>query len=110
MRAGWLPADLWGALDQEHGVEHTHHLSRAQAALGDARMTVSGRPLRTWTFPTVLALAASALAPGRVGDAGLVASALGLAGVLAGFRQPARPLMRTTADRVALPGTRRRTA
>ena len=103
-----LIVDPLTRLDQEHTAEHTHHLSRAQAAIGDARMAVSPRPLRKWTFATVAALAASATAPGRAADVALVMATLGEMAFLAGFREPARPLARTVAGRVTLPGTRRR--
>ncbi len=103
-----LIADPLARLDQEHTAEHTHHLSRAQAMTGDARMAISPRPLRKWTFATVAALVASATAPGRAADVALVMATLGEMAFLAGFREPARPLARTVADRVTLPGTRRR--
>ena len=94
-RAGLIPADPLEALDQEHTAEHTHHLSRAQAAIGDSRMAISPRPLRKWSLPTVVALAATALLPGRAADGALVAATLGETAFLAGFRQAARPLVRT---------------
>ncbi|MEZ4771341.1 MAG: DUF5693 family protein [Caldilineales bacterium] len=106
-KTGLLAANPLAALDQEHTAEHTHHLSRAQAAIGDARMAISPRPLRKWTFATVAALAASATMPGRAADLALVLATLGETAFLAGFREPARPLARTVADRVTLPGTRR---
>ena len=106
-RIGLIPADPLAALDLEHTAEHTHHLSRAQAAIGDARMAISPRPLRKWTFATVAALVAAATAPRRAADVALVAATLGETAFLAGFRAPARPLARTVADRVMLPGTRR---
>ena len=107
-KTGLLAADPLAALDQEHTAEHTHHLSRAQAAIGDARMAISPRPLRKWTFATVAALVVSATAPGRARDVALVAATLGETAFLAGFREPARPLARTITGRVTLPGTLRK--
>lgn len=103
-RTGLLPADPLALLDQEHSAEHTHHLSRAQATLGDARMALSPQPLRQWTLPAVAALAVSALAPGRAADIAFVAATLGGTAFLAGFRQAARPLVRTALDRVTPSG------
>jgi hypothetical protein len=99
-QTGILPADPLALLDNEHSVQHTHHLSRAQAALGDARMAVSPRPLRKWTMLTLGVQLAAALLPGRVADIALVPSSLGSAAFLVGFRQAARPFARTWRDRL----------
>ena len=84
-----------GRLDQEHTAEHTHHLSRAQAATGDARMALSAQPLRKWTFATVAALAAAATAPGRAADVALVLATLGETEAFRPGSAMARPLART---------------
>jgi hypothetical protein len=101
-KAGLLPPDPFAALDVEHRAEHTHHLSRAQAAIGDASMALSPQPLRKWTVPTVAAQAVAALAPGPSAGVAAVAAALGEIAFLAGFRQAARPLGRTVTDRLSL--------
>lgn len=101
-----LGRDPLASLDQEHTSEHTHHLSRAQAAIGDARMALSLRPLRKWSGVTLLAQAAAALAPGRVGDLAAIVAAAGGVAFLAGFRQPARPVARTAVERIPVSGKR----
>jgi hypothetical protein len=101
-KAGQLSPDPLAALDVEHRAEHTHHLSRAQAAIGDASMALSPQPLRKWTVPTVAAQAVAALAPGPSDGVAAVAAALGEVAFLAGFRQAARPLVRTVTDRLSL--------
>lgn len=103
-RSGLLGRDPLAALDQEHTSEHTHHLSRAQAAIGDARMALNLRPLRKWTSLALLAQAAAALAPGRSGDLAAIIAAAGGVAFLAGFRQPARPVARTLAERIPVIG------
>lgn len=105
-RSRLLGRDPLAALDQEPTAEHTHHLSRAQVTIGDARMALSPRPLRKWTGVAVLAQAVAALAPGRAGDLAVIVAAAGHIAFLAGFRQPARPAVRTLAER--MPVTRDR--
>lgn len=102
-RVGILPTDPLSVLDTEHTVEHTHHLSRFQAALGDARMAISPRPLRKWTGLTLAVQAAAALLPGRAADAALVAGTMGAVAYLTGFRQAARPISHTFRDRLPWP-------
>ncbi len=88
-----LPADPVDALDREHPAGHTHHLSAAQRALGDARMAVSPQPLRKWAglallWPAYTALPAASAARSLVGLAA-TAGAISTAGSL---RQPSRPI------------------
>jgi hypothetical protein len=101
-RAGLLGRDPLASLDQEHAAEHTHHLSRAQAAVGDARIALSPQPLRKWTGLTLAAHVVAALAPGPVGDLAAIGATMGSIAFLAGFRQPARPVMRTLAERIPM--------
>ena len=100
-KAGVFSADPLASLDVEHTSEHTHHLSRAQAAIGDASMALSLQPLRKWTLPTLAAQTVAAFAPGPAAGLSTVAAALGEAAFLAGFRQAARPVRRTVLDRLS---------
>lgn len=101
-KSGWLPADPLAPLDVEHKTEHTHHLSRAQAAIGDASMAFSLQPLRKWTFPTLAVQSIAAFAPAPAAGLSAVVAALGEAAFLTGFRQAARPVERTVLDRIGL--------
>lgn len=102
-KSGLLPADPLSPFDAEHKTEHTHHLSRAQAAIGDASMALSLQPLRKWTVPTIAAQTVASFAPVPAAGLATVAAALGGAAFLAGFRQAARPVERTVLDRLSLP-------
>jgi hypothetical protein len=105
-KTGLLPSDPLAALDVEHITEHTHHLSRAQAAIGDASMALSLQPLRKWTLPTLASQAIAAFAPIPAAGLATVTAALGEAAFLTGFRQAARPLSRTFMDRRPLTADR----
>jgi len=90
---GRLPADLIDVLDREHPSGHTHHLSAAQRALGDARMAMSAQPLRKWAglvwlWPVHSALPAQSTMRSLAGLAATV-GAVATAGTL---RNPSRPI------------------
>ncbi|MEW5957526.1 MAG: DUF5693 family protein [Chloroflexota bacterium] len=96
-------ADPLAALDREHRHAHTHHLSAFQAALGDAQMRLSCRPLRKGAFLAPLG-AVTAILLKRTGQAeasaaALIAAAGGQVAVLAGFRNGQRPVLKTLAGR-----------
>ncbi len=98
--AGKLPADLPGTLDREHRHAHTHHLSQFQAKLGDAKMTLSPRPLRKWSLLAPLgSVAASLLRGTRWGWLGRWAAVEGQVSLQTGFRQGQRPLAETAPPR-----------
>ncbi len=88
-----LSPDAVDALDREHPAGHTHHLSAAQRATGDARMALSPQPLRKWTGLTLLWLPYLLLPRGSNtrAVAGLIATAgaISTAGTL---RQTSRPI------------------
>lgn len=101
--AGKLPADLPGALDREHGHAHTHHLSKFQQKLGDAKMVLSPRPLRKWAFLAPLGAVGRLIfkqtGHGTLAPWAALAAAAGQVATLTGFRQGQRPLDLTTRRR-----------
>ena len=104
LAGAWLLArrqgiDVLGLLDPGYAEGHTHHISAAMAALGDAQMALGPKPARKWTGLAPAGWAASGVLAGygRVPES-LAASALGVGGSalgLAGFRRPERALEET---------------
>lgn len=95
--------DVPASLDREHRHAHTHHLSAFQRLVGDARMTVSGRPLRKWSFLAPLGTVAAGLlrqqGQENAAAAALLAATAGQVATLSGFRNGQRPLVRTATGR-----------
>ena len=98
---GRLPADLVDALDREHPAGHTHHLSAAQRALGDARMAVSPQPLRKWAGLLWLWGAYAVLPRGSTARSltGLAAT-LGSVATAGTLRNPSRPIALSMAQTI----------
>ncbi len=91
--------DVLALLDPGYAEGHTHHISAAMAALGDAQMALGPKPARKWTGLAAAGWAASDVLAGygRIPES-LAASALGVSGSalgLAGFRRPERALEET---------------
>lgn len=95
--------DIPASLDREHRHAHTHHLSAFQRLVGDAAMSLSGRPLRKWSLLAPLGTVVGGLLQQRGQDkaaaAALVAATAGQVATLSGFRNGQRPLARTAAGR-----------
>jgi hypothetical protein len=94
-----LAADCLGRLNQDLPAGHTHHLSRAQRLVGDARLALGLRPARKWAGVGLAALAAARwLRKRNHQDAALAAEIVATAAnalMLAAFRQPERSLVQT---------------
>ena len=91
-----LPADPLDLLDREHPSGHTHHLSAAQRALGDARMAASPQPLRKWAGLATLWLVYAALPADQqhstLGSALGLAATAGAIATAATLHNPSRPI------------------
>ena len=104
LAGAWLLArrqgrDVLAQVDPGHAEGHTHHISAAMAALGDAQMAVGPKPARKWTGLATAGWAASDLLGGygRTSEA-LAVSALGVGGSafgLTSFRRPERAVAET---------------
>ncbi len=88
--------DVLAQFDPAHAEGHTHHLSAAQRAIGDAKIALGPQPARKWAglgpFGTALSLA---LASRGRKDWAAGAALIGVIGNmfgLAGFRKPERAL------------------
>ncbi|HET7090720.1 MAG TPA: hypothetical protein VFL17_18965, partial [Anaerolineae bacterium] len=88
--------DVLAQLDPAHAEGHTHHLSAAQRAIGDATIALGPQPARKWAGLSPIGTALSIVLASRgrrdlaAGAAilGMIGSAFGLAG----FRRPERTL------------------
>jgi hypothetical protein len=91
-----ITPDLLGELDRDLPAGHTHHLSAAQRAIGDALLAIGPRPGRKWAGLGLAAwLAAGAVRRLGRNDLALalnLLAALGNAMGLAAWRVPERPL------------------
>ncbi len=104
LAGAWLLArrqnvDVLALLDPGYAEGHTHHISAAMAALGDAQMALGPKPARKWTGLAPAGWAASGVLGGygRIPES-LAATALGVSGSalgLASFRRPERALEET---------------
>jgi hypothetical protein len=103
----WLIAarrglDPLARLDPAHAESHAHHLSAAARLIGDVKIALGPQPARKWAGlgPFGAALSAVLAGHGRRDAAALaaLASALGHALGLAGFRRPERAIALTARE------------
>jgi hypothetical protein len=86
--------DPLARLDAAPAMSHTHHLSAAMRAVGDAILAVGPRPVRKWAglapFGLVLSISARKRGYPALALGALIVSAIGHAAGNTGFRRPER--------------------
>ena len=94
--------DVLAQLDPAHAEGHTHHLSAAQRAIGDAKIVLGPQPARKWAGlgPAGAALSIVLASRGRrdLAAGAAILGALGSIFGLVGFRRPERALDVTARD------------